>query len=913
MRLLAGHCLAATLLTACAAPARTRSPAPEPFRYEGYAATYPTGLRLVAVRTAEVNRATVVASYGVGSADDPPGKEGLAALAVNLTRRAITGRGGLSAAERLFAAGARDAVEIGRDAVEFRTVTRLVRLDEVLAVEADRLREPLAGLTDEDFLRERDGLAARLELARAVDAGGAEAARAAALAHVLARTRYGGAPATPESVRALTFADVRGWVAAHLVPRRGIVVVTGPQAPADVARRVLAAFGALAAIGAPGEPRIAPEVRPAAQAPTRGGSEGEGGSAATLRVVGARPGVWLGWRLPGDASGTTASALAARAIVARAVAERVAEKDLRKKVRRAEVLLARGLDASALLVHADLADAAAAPSVEGALRAAVARDPDEVLRWKRAWDDLAAAIGTGGFSSLERGITADAASLVRAGASDPLGVVRQQATEQVGPHQADYHLAHLGAAAARTLTVAPAAEPVEEPVAPREGEWISALPALAVAAPGPDAVRELVEPPGLAKAVRHRLANGLEVVIVPRGTLPVVEAQLLVRTSPLDGPGGAAVPYLALLFSRQGWSAAGAWVCPASRFGVEGNGVRFEERGPAVELPGMLDRLACWTHRAVHDEVVEGWADAARGGKLQALPEDVKGAFALLDAAFPGAQHSPLAPEAAGAAERSAARWMADNLRPERAALVLVGKVDASPALLAGLEKRFGKWKAGAPPAPVMAMPLPVARRVLAVDLPRARRAVVGVAVRSLEAPPVDDAPRRVLVELLRVRLAAALVPLGADAVVAPARRGDASLFTVWIVADAARAAEALRRALAVLTAAAERAPAAADTDLARWIAAREEAYRFDTARGTVTAVAASWLARAAPETWDTLPERLAATRPEDVHVAARGLALGHEVVVVTGDASALVPALTAAGFAVERVAEDAARKGKTP
>src|SRR5512146_1038400 len=94
---------ASFLLAACASP--RPSPREEPFQYRGYFATYPTGLRLVALQTAEVGRATVRISYGVGSADDPPGKEGLARLAATLSDRSAPGRGGFTLSERYFASG----------------------------------------------------------------------------------------------------------------------------------------------------------------------------------------------------------------------------------------------------------------------------------------------------------------------------------------------------------------------------------------------------------------------------------------------------------------------------------------------------------------------------------------------------------------------------------------------------------------------------------------------------------------------------------------------------------------------------------------------------------------------------------------------------------------------------------------
>src|SRR5512133_1056909 len=129
----------------------------KPFPYDGFAAVYPTGLRLVAYGLPHMPDVMVSASYRAGSVDDPPGKEGLAHLVEHLAYRARPG-GGATLWARLEAAGVEFDGRTGADATDFHAVGDPEQLGALLAVEADRLRDPLAGVGEEDLRREREVL-----------------------------------------------------------------------------------------------------------------------------------------------------------------------------------------------------------------------------------------------------------------------------------------------------------------------------------------------------------------------------------------------------------------------------------------------------------------------------------------------------------------------------------------------------------------------------------------------------------------------------------------------------------------------------------------------------------------------------------------------------------------------------------
>src|SRR5689334_20380568 len=98
--------LAAAALAAVAGCAHAEyKPHGKPVPYDGYFATYPSGLRLVVLSVPSVERFTVVASYRAGSVDDPDGKEGLAHVVEHLAFRAAPTPGGPRIWDRLVSSG----------------------------------------------------------------------------------------------------------------------------------------------------------------------------------------------------------------------------------------------------------------------------------------------------------------------------------------------------------------------------------------------------------------------------------------------------------------------------------------------------------------------------------------------------------------------------------------------------------------------------------------------------------------------------------------------------------------------------------------------------------------------------------------------------------------------------------------
>jgi zinc protease len=125
-------------------------------------ATYSNGLRLVVYETPRATHATVIMSYAVGGRDDPAGKEGLAALAVRLTNASRPG-GAQAPTLKQQGLDLKAVTEslTSPELVVFRTTLPAKNLAQFLAVEAQRLREPLANVTEAEFVRVGPGASAR--------------------------------------------------------------------------------------------------------------------------------------------------------------------------------------------------------------------------------------------------------------------------------------------------------------------------------------------------------------------------------------------------------------------------------------------------------------------------------------------------------------------------------------------------------------------------------------------------------------------------------------------------------------------------------------------------------------------------------------------------------------------------------
>jgi len=221
---------------------RSRLPVPgrtPPFHFPAIdRSTLSNGLRVWSVRHDSIPVATVMLLIRRGAADDPAGKEGLAAITADMLDE---GTGNLSAIEiheALARIGAQLDSEIGPDATVL-TVTVLSRfVAPALSLLADIVGRP--SMREDDFQRVRQLRLHRLVQLR--DMPGAVADRAF-MRLIYGQHPYGHTPLGSESsLSSLTVDDVRAFHAANVRPADATLVVAGDCAHEDIANVVSEAF-----------------------------------------------------------------------------------------------------------------------------------------------------------------------------------------------------------------------------------------------------------------------------------------------------------------------------------------------------------------------------------------------------------------------------------------------------------------------------------------------------------------------------------------------------------------------------------------------------------------------------------------------------------------------------------------------
>lgn len=216
-----------------------------------------SGVRLVAAQTGDVPLATMTVVFPGGSATDPAGKEGLAALAAGIADKGTVNRSAEEIAATLESLGASMSATAGADGVIFNLTAPVANLAAAGEVMSDVIR--FANYPEEELQRER---------ARTIDSLRVALKDPGSLAGLIApRLFYGNAPygsvATIESLPAITRTDLFDWREAHWHPLTAQVVVSGGIAPAESQRIVERLFGLWPRAAVPARP----VERPAGTAP----------------------------------------------------------------------------------------------------------------------------------------------------------------------------------------------------------------------------------------------------------------------------------------------------------------------------------------------------------------------------------------------------------------------------------------------------------------------------------------------------------------------------------------------------------------------------------------------------------------------------------------------------------------------
>jgi predicted Zn-dependent peptidase len=221
---------------------RSRLPspgAPRPFLFPAIEkSALPNGLRVWTVHHPSIPVLTIALLVRRGAADDPPGREGLAAITIDMLDEGSGDRSAIEMHESLARVGAQLDSDIGADAAVV-SLTALSRfLEPALEIMGEMIVRP--SLAESDFLRVRQLRLHRLTQLR--DLPGAVADRA------FVRLLYGPHPyghtplGTEEALSALTVDDVRTFHRRAVQPEDATLIVAGDCDHATVERLVRRVF-----------------------------------------------------------------------------------------------------------------------------------------------------------------------------------------------------------------------------------------------------------------------------------------------------------------------------------------------------------------------------------------------------------------------------------------------------------------------------------------------------------------------------------------------------------------------------------------------------------------------------------------------------------------------------------------------
>jgi predicted Zn-dependent peptidase len=194
--------------------------------------TLSNGLGVWTVRHTTVPIVTCLLLVERGSASDPPGQDGLAALTIDMLDEGSGGRSAIEMHEALARIGAQFDADVGADAAAL-SVTVLRRFaDRALAILADMVARP--SMAESDFLRVRQLRLHRLVQLRDMPAAVADRAFIRLL---YGEHPYGHTPIGSETALAdMNVDDVRAFHARAISPASATLIVVGDCEHAEIER-----------------------------------------------------------------------------------------------------------------------------------------------------------------------------------------------------------------------------------------------------------------------------------------------------------------------------------------------------------------------------------------------------------------------------------------------------------------------------------------------------------------------------------------------------------------------------------------------------------------------------------------------------------------------------------------------------
>ncbi|MFO0677689.1 MAG: pitrilysin family protein [Polyangiaceae bacterium] len=211
----------------------------------------PAGATLFVEESFAVPLVSISFALRTGSAQDPPGKEGLARIAMRMLRRGAAGMTSPVIEDAIDRLGAEMAVDTGASSVAMHAQVIARSLDAFVDLLTNLVTNPT--FPEDEFERLRRETLAEIVESRDNDKALCQSAFRKALfpGHAYGR----GGTGTKASVASLTLDDVRGFYAKHLVQGNVVIGMSGAVSTADaevLAKKLLA--------GRPASPAVPDEV-----------------------------------------------------------------------------------------------------------------------------------------------------------------------------------------------------------------------------------------------------------------------------------------------------------------------------------------------------------------------------------------------------------------------------------------------------------------------------------------------------------------------------------------------------------------------------------------------------------------------------------------------------------------------------
>ena len=734
----AAAALAVTFVLTLGAPALAADTAP-PIVYQER--TLPNGLRVFSSVDRTTPNVTVQVWYGVGSKDDPVGRSGFAHLFEHMMFKATRDMPSETIDRMTEDVGGFNNASTYDDFTNYYEVVPANHLQRLLWVESQRLGSLV--VDESTFKSERDVVKEELRQSVLSQPYGRlfylDVPRASYTTHPYKRPGIG----SIEELDAATIDDVRAFHAAYYRPDNAALIVVGNFDQKELDAWVDKYF---AGIKRPAEPmKRVTAVEPPRTQP--GVYKGYGPNVPLPAVV-------MTWHAPDAASPDAAALTVLDAILSSGKSSRLYDSLVYEQQIAAEVYSDASLPQQPGMVMAGAILASGKTLAEGekALLAQVARLRDEPVTEA----ELAEAKNELIASKLRERETIDgrafAIGYALNTAGDPALANRQLAELQAVTAADVQRVAQKYLADNSRMTILyqpesarPAGEPDQTPKPPvvastkYTGPVVTLAPAGQRAAPPPVGTPVT---PVLPRPTEKTLANGLKVIVAKSSDLPLVSAELTVRTGAAADPQGlaGAVGMTAGMLTEGTKTRSAQQIASQS----EALGATLSSGGgqdsSSVSLNVMPDKLpaamAIMADVARNPAFAQEELDRQRAQALDGLsvafqsPGQLAG-FAASPVIFSGTPFGHVATGTQTSLPKIStgdlAALHATYFRPDNAILVLTGDITPEQGL-ALAEQAFGDWKAPAGPAPARVAVTPQAKpRAVAIDLPGTGQAAVTV------------------------------------------------------------------------------------------------------------------------------------------------------------------------------------------